>query len=108
LERQKQDLRQKAKALRAEVGRLAAAVATAYTTLPQAQQDDARLEQLDKFAEAQSGILQRELQALDALEGVNPSGPPVAILSDVEFSWDDPAVLELLQVSGGSPRGPSR
>ena len=108
LERKKQEIKREALAQRAEVGRLAAAYAEVASALAKAQLKENELEkQADRYAEAQSRMLRQELSALTALEEVSPSGPSVAVLSDVDFSWDDSALLALLQDPGDtSPRSP--
>lgn len=89
LERKKQDLRRQVSSQQAEVGRRAAEAASAFAALAQAQQEAHRLERrMEEYAGAQSRMLRRELDALDALEEANPSGLPTAVLSGEEFVWD--------------------
>jgi len=110
LERKKQEIKEKAAEQRAEIGRLAAEAASAYAAvaaataaLAKAQQEESRLElQAGKYAEAQSRMLRQELDALEALEEASPTGPPVAVLSDVDFLWDDSAVMEFLRDDGNN------
>ena len=60
-----------------------------------------------------------EARALEELDGITPcrtdliipeppkaaaiSGDPVALMLDVEFSWDDPEILTIMQDPGGIP-----
>ena len=66
LDSKKRDVQSQAREKRAEVGRLAAAAAAAYTALDAAaQQEEAELqERVDRYAEAQSRMLRQETHCL--------------------------------------------
>lgn len=102
LEHKKLEVQQRQRDKRAEVGRRAAAVASAYAALVLAQREEQQLEdEANKFSEAQSRMLRQELQALDALDDVTEFEPQVGVLSDDGPVWDDPAMLALFQENSG-------
>ena len=88
MERQKAALRSKAAAKRAEIGRLAAAAAAAYTALAEAQQEEIQIQsELDGHTESQSRMLQDELELLDALDSVENANDVGISVGDDFFSF---------------------
>ena len=105
LDSRKREVQTRAQKKRAEVGRLAAAAAAAYTALADAQREEAELQgRVDRFAEAQSRMLRQELTSLDELEDTRSSKLPVAVLSDKEFVWDEHEMAVFLRGSDGTPK----
>jgi hypothetical protein len=95
VEVQKQAVKDKVRSQRAEVGRLAAAAASAFAALAAAQQEEVRLgEKLDKLTEKQSSMLRKELAALDALDEVTDPDSRVAVSLDEQFDWNDPSLYD--------------
>ena len=89
LERQKSVLRAQAAEKRAEVGRLAAAAAAAYTALAEAQKEEVRIQsELDNHTASQSRMLQQELEALDALDEAGGDADMGVSLGDNFFTFD--------------------
>lgn len=87
VERAKADLKIQQEAQRAEVGRLAAAAASAFAALSAAQEKEIQLGQrLDKLTAKQSDMLLKELAALDALDAMEDSGREVAF--SVDDQWE--------------------
>ena len=83
-----------------------------------AQKEQDKLDtQLDKIHRRQEQMVELEAKALDELDGIIPcrtdlvvpepskpqavSGAPVALMSDVDFSWDDSEFLAMMQDPGG-------
>lgn len=103
LDQRKREVQSRAQEKRAEVGRLAAAAAAAYTALAEAQREEAELQdKVDRYAETQSRMLRQELNALDELEESRSSELPVGVLSDGDFVWDDSEMVLFLQEPGGT------
>lgn len=92
VEKAKVALREQQEAQRAEVGRLAAAAASAFAALSAAQDKEVQLgKRLDLLTARQSDMLLKELAALDALDAIEDPTPQVALFADPPPSWDDPS-----------------
>ena len=108
LEVKKRQAKEDAQAKRAEVGRLAAAAANAYTTLVKAQQEETALQlKIDRFTENQLRMLRQELALLDELDDL-PINLVVGFGDDL-FAWDEASLGPLppgwvvREGSGNSP-----
>ena len=83
------------------------------------QKEQDRLDrQLEKVHRRQEKMVELEARALEALDEITPArldlvlaesprpgaipGDPIALISNVEFSWADSEILALLQDSGGT------
>ena len=113
LESQKQKLfRHKAEA-RSRLTKLA------WELLATQKENDRLDRQLEKVHRRQEEMVELEARALEALDEITPArtdlvipeppkataipGDPVALMSDVEFSWDDSEMLALMQGLDDSP-----
>ena len=84
-----------------------------------AQKEHDKLDrQLEKVHRRQEEMVELEARALEALDEITPPRPnlvvvepprpqaipddPVALMSDIEFSWGDSEMLALMQDPGGS------
>jgi DNA-binding transcriptional LysR family regulator len=98
VERAKAVLREQQEAQRAEVGRLAAAAASAFAALSAAQDKEVQLgKRLDRLSERQSDMLLKELSDMEELDALSESEAQVAVSSGSQsmdqfvfsdsFSW---------------------
>lgn len=118
LEAQKTELSRKRAEARSRLTNLA------WELLAVQKEYDSLDKKLEKVHNCQEDMVAREVRALEELDEITPrrrdlvspveavtnpfaADVPVALMSDVDFSWDDPEVLAMWRDSGGNPGAPA-